>query len=586
MAMNYTHILSLKKYKGLSSKALMIAVLALGFAACKKDYLQDGSITDGSITGDQVWGNDAYARGVLNSAYFNIPEGFSIDGGGGMLASGTDEAVNSGVNANLSIFNNGTWSPLRTVDDEYSNLYEGLRKVNLFLENLPKSEIIPTDGLSMQDDKSRLEGQAYFLRALFHFELMKRYGAITLATRVFSREENLNLPKNTYKECLDQVIADCDKAIATRLPLFTRETANTANPYPWRTGDYGRATKTAAMGLKSRLLLYAASPLFATQSGVTWQQAADAAKAIIDLNVHSLRTNYTNVFNFGADPYNNEVLFATRAQNRNDIEQQQAPISYDGATGRTNPTQEMIDAFETTNGKLVTDPSNTLYNENNPYVNRDPRLALTVNYNGRVFKGKAVQTYVGGADGLNRNINATKTGYYMRKFLSEAATWNQQSNTLARRPWVVMRYAEILLNYAEALNEAQGIAAMTEVLRQVNLVRARTGVAMPALQTTNPTGNGYVAPTKEAIRERIQNERRVELCFEGHRFYDVRRWKLGETFLNKPVTGMRITIDGAGVTTYARFEVERRSFQEKNYLYPFSQNTINRQPALIQNTGY
>lgn len=582
--MNYNQKISLEKYMKSFSKLLLVALLGLSYSSCKKSFLLDGSVTDGAITGEQVWANDAYARGVLNNAYFNIPEGFSIDGNGGMLASGSDEAVNSGVNATISIFNNGTWGPVRTVDDEYSNLYEGLRKVNLFLTNLADAQIIPTDGLTVTEDKSRLEGQAYFLRALFHFELVKRYGAVTLATRVFSKDENLNLPKNTYKECLDQIVADCDKAIASNIPVFTRET--TANKFAWRTGDYGRATKTAAMGLKSRMLLYAASPQFATQSGVTWQQAANAAKDIIDLNVHSLRSNYTNVFNFGADSYNVEVLFATRAQNRNDIEQQQAPISFDGATGRTNPTQELVDAFETTNGKLITDPSNTSYSETNPYANRDPRLALTVNYNGRVFKGKAVQTYVGGADGLNRNINATKTGYYMRKFLSEAATWNQQSNTLARRPWVVQRYAEILLNYAEALNEAQGITAVTEVLRVVNLIRARSGVAMPALQTSNPSGNGYVALTKEAIRERIHNERRVELCFEGHRFYDVRRWKEGEIYFNKPVTGMRITIDGSGATTYTRFEVENRVFQAKNYLYPFSQNTINRQPALIQNTGY
>src|SRR5690606_16981268 len=120
----------------------------------------------------------------------------------------------------------------------------------------------------------------------------------------------------------------------------------------WRSGDKGRATKTAAMALKSRMMLYAASPLFADQSGISWQQAADAAKAIIDLGKHQLFNNYTNIFNFGAAPYNNEVIFSTRAQNRNDIEQDNAPISYDGARGRTNPTQEMVDAFETTDGKL------------------------------------------------------------------------------------------------------------------------------------------------------------------------------------------------------------------------------------------
>jgi hypothetical protein len=558
---------------------LLFATVTIALTGCKDDYLQDGSITDGSIKEKEVWENDAYARGVLNNAYFSIPEGFNIDGNGGLLAAGTDEAVSSGANATLSIFNNGTWGPLRVVDDQYNNLYEGLRKVNLFMENLEASSIIPTDGLTVAEDKSRLKGQAFFLRALFHFELVKRYGAVTLATRVFSREENLNLPKNTYKECVDQILLDCDSAINTNLPLWTGEGDGR---FYWRSGDKGRATKTAAMALKSRMMLYAASPLFADQSGISWQQAADAAKAIIDLGKHQLFNNYANIFNFGAAPYNNEVIFSTRAQNRNDIEQDNAPISYDGARGRTNPTQEMVDAFETTDGKLY----NPASPEINPYDQRDPRFALTINYNGRTFKGKQVQTYVGGLDGLNRSIDATKTGYYMRKFLSEAASWNQNSNTLARRPWVVSRYAEILLNYAEALNEAQGTAAVTEVLKYVNQVRDRSGVKMPALQTTNPNGNGYVQLDKDAIRERIHNERRVELCFEGHRFYDIRRWKEGERFLNQPITGMRITIDGNANTTYTRFVVENRVFSEKNYLYPFSQNTINRQPALIQNKDY
>ncbi|MFD1630008.1 RagB/SusD family nutrient uptake outer membrane protein [Pseudopedobacter beijingensis] len=578
----------MKLYKNIRfcfSKAItsLSFVTLLFFGACSDDYLQDGSITDGAIKEEEVWGNDAYARGVLNNAYFSIPEGFNIDGNGGMLASGTDEAVNSGVNATISIFNNGTWGPLRVVDDQYNSLYEGLRKVNLFMQNLDGAAIIATDGLTVAEDKSRLKGQAFFLRALFHFELVKRYGAVTLATRVFNRGENLNLPKNTYQECLEQILLDCDSAVNSNLPLWTGESTGR---YYWRSGDKGRATQTAAMALKSRLLLYAASPLYAAESGITWQQAANAAKEIIDLKAHTIYSNYTNIFNYGAAPYNNEVIFATRAQNRNDIEQDNAPISYDGARGRTNPTQELVDAFETKNGRLINDPANTLYNESTPYLNRDPRFDLTINYNSRTFKGKQIETFVGGNDGLNKNINATKTGYYMRKFLSEAANWNQNSNTLARRPWVVFRYAEILLNYAEALNEAQGTAAMTEVLSSVNLVRQRSGVGMPPLQTTNPNGDGYVQPIKEAIRERIYNERRIELCFEGHRFYDIRRWKLGELYLNKPVTGMRIVRDANANLTYNRFTVENRVFEEKNYLYPFSQNTINRQPALIQNPGY
>jgi hypothetical protein len=550
----------------------LLLLLALA-AGCKKNFLQDGETTEGNITEEQVWGNDSYARGFLNNAYFNVPSGFDLDGDGAMLASASDEAVNSNANSSINIINNGTWSSLRTFDNVYSNMYEGLRKVNLFLVRIPTAVIIPTAELTTMTNADtgfvaqikRLQGEAYFLRAMFHFELVKRYGAVTLATRVFERTDDLNLPKNTFEECVTQVVRDCDSAIAL-LPTWTQS---------WNAANRGRATKTAALALRSRMLLYAASPLYNTGNDLTkWQLAANAAKALIDSNKHTLVSPYTNIFNFGAAAYNNEVIFATQASNRNDIEINNAPISYDGARGRTNPIQEFVDAFEMTNGRAITDPTSG-YNPGNPYNARDPRLALTVNYNTRVFKGRAVETFVGGNDGLNRNANATRTGYYMRKFLSEAVTWNQASNTNARRPWVLFRYAEVLLNYAEALNEAQGPVA--DVYTYVNRVRARTGVAMPAL----PAGL-----TKDQMRIRIQNERRIELCFEGHRFFDVRRWKLGEALLNAPVTGMRITKDANNVLQYERFQVESRVFLPRNYLYPFSQNDINRQPALIQNTGY
>lgn len=534
--------------------------------SCSKDpYLYDGTLTEGSITGDQVWANDNYARGVLNQAYFTIQEGFNLDGDGAMLASGTDEAVNSNDNSSINIFNNGTWSALRTIDNVYATTYVGLRKVNLFLENIDSAKIIPQDGLSQLDDISRIKGEAYFLRALFHFELFKRYGSIPLATKVFDRYDNLNLPKNTFEECQNQIVKDCDSAIA-KLPAWTQS---------WSIANRGRATKMAALALKSRFYLYVASPLYNPSNDIAkWQLAANTAKALIDSNRHSLVTPYANVFNYNNAAYNNEVIFATSAQNRNDLETNNAPISYDGAKGRTNPTQDLVDAFEMANGKAITDATSG-YNPNNPYISRDPRLALTVIFNGQTFKGRAVQTYVDGADGLNKNINATKTGYYMRKFLSESATWNQPANSSVRRPWVVFRYAEILLNYAEALNEAQG--PVSDVYKYVNLVRARAGVAMPALP---------VNLIKDSMRVRIQNERRVELCFEGHRFYDIRRWKLGEKLLNKPISGMMITVNTGGTLNYQKFEVNNRVFLSKNYLYPFSQNDINLQPALVQNIGY
>ena len=544
---------------------MLAATVATG---CKENFLQDGTTTDGAITGDQVWANDAYARGVLNTAYLSLQDGYNIDGNGALLASGSDEAVNSNVGSSINIFNNGTWSPVRTVDEQYATLYTGLRRVNLFLENVDRAVIIPIDGLTEQADKTRLKGEAYFLRAMFHFDLVKRYGGVILATRVFDRLEDLDQPKNTFQECVDQIIKDCDSAMV-KLPEWTQS---------WSAANRGRATKTAAMALKARMLLYAASPLNNPSNDFAkWQAAADAAKALIDLNRHALQASYVSIFNYNQAQYNNEVIFATQATNRNDIETFNAPISFDGASGRTNPTQEMVDAFGMANGKPITDPTSG-YNPNSPYAGRDPRLDLNINYNGRVFKGRAVETFVDGRDGLNRNVNATKTGYYMRKFLSEAATWNQASNSNVRRPWVILRYAEVLLNYAEALNEAQGPVA--GVYTYLNQVRRRPGVNLPLLVAGSPT------LSKEQMRDLIHNERRVELCFEGHRFYDVRRWKKGETEFNKPVTGMRIIRQTNGSLTYERFVVENRTFTSKNYLFPFPLIDINRQPSLVQNPGW
>lgn len=564
---------------------LFLAAVTIGLAGCEKDsFLQDGSIPyDGSVTEAQQWANPDFARNFLNNIYSTLQMRYSLDGDGSMLASGTDEAVNSNLNSSINILNNGSWSPVRTTDEVYTSMYQGIRKANIFLLRAPISAIIPSDGLTFAQDVARLRGEAFFLRAYFQFELVKRYGSMVLVTRVLEPTENLDLPRNSFDDCVKQIVLDCDSAIA-RLPEWTQS---------WTVGadksKFGRATQTAAMALKSRLLLYAASPQY-NPSGdpVKWQAAADAAKALIDRNKHQLYTSYPNIFlwNITAAAYNNEVIFATSTSNTNTVETDHAPISYDGATGRTNPTQELVNAFEMrTTGRPITDAASG-YSAAAPYTNRDPRLGFAVMFNGSTFKSKTVDTYLGGKDGIGANVNATKTGYYMRKFLAEAAVWNTSANTNVRKPWVIFRYAETLLNYAEALNEAQGAGAATQVLGAVNQIRARAGVAMPALQTTNAAGNGYVAPTKEAIRERIRNERRVELCFEEHRFYDVRRWKEGETTFNKPVTGMRITLTAPNTFTYQTFNVEDRLFTAKNYLFPIAQVELNKAPALKQNPGY
>ena len=564
---------------------LLPVMMGICLITCKKDnFLQDGSLTpEGFLTDEQEWGNPDFARNFLNNVYSTLQMRFNLDADGAMLSSGSDEAVNSNLNSTVNIFNNGTWSPVRVFDDVYNSMYTGIRKANLFLLKAPTSAIIPSDGLTFQEDVARLRGEAFFLRAYFEFELVKRYGSMILVTTVLKPTDKLDLPRNTFDECVNQIVSDCDSAIAV-LPEWTQS---------WTVGTdkskFGRATQTAALALKSRLLLYAASPQY-NPSGdpAKWQKAADAAKTLIDRGKHSLYSSYPNLFlwNINGAAYNNEVIFATSTLNDASVETNNAPVSFDGANGRTNPTQDLVDAFEMkTTGKPISDAGSG-YNSTAPYANRDPRLTFTVLYNGSTFKNKTVDIYSGGKDGIGANVNATKTGYYMKKFLADAAVWNSSSNTNVRKPWVIFRYAEVLLNYAEALNEAQGPAALSEVLKTVNQVRQRTGVLMPALQTTNSAGNGYLIPSKEAIRSRIHNERRVELCFEEHRFYDIRRWKEGEIAFNKPVSGIQATLVSPGVFTYQPFVVESRVFTSKNYLFPITQVELNRAPALKQNPGY
>lgn len=555
-------------------KILLVALFLFSLLGCKKN-IEDG-VWHTDYLSPYMYSNENIIP-MLNNCYGFLTSssvGFSRDGDGGLLASASDEAVNSNLNSNINILINGTWSPLLTFNTVYSECYRGIRACYKFVSIVDSSRILPLNSFINRDSTiKRAKAETYFLRAYYKFELVRRYGAIVLPTKLYDPQEDLKLPRNSFDECVNSIIADCDLA-AYSLPMHTTG-YNAAND----TKELGRATALAALALKSRILLYAASPLFNPTNDLTkWQKAADAAKVVIDKGKTSLygnSTNWTNLFNYALAPYNNEVIFATQALSRNDIESSNAPVSYDGALGRTNPTQELVDAFEMSNGKPISDITSG-YNPLNPYLNRDPRLKMSILYNGSTFKSLPVSTYVGGKDGLNININATKTGYYMKKFLSESAKWNQVSNVSVRRPWVLIRHAEILLNYAEALNEAQGPVA--DVYAKVNQVRTRAG--MPNLPA---------ALSQTEMRARIHNERRVELCFEEQRIFDVRRWKEGGVYFNSPVHGMQITADANGVpVSYQIITVQNRVFDESRYyLFPFPQTEVAvAAPNLVQNPGW
>jgi hypothetical protein len=403
------------------------------------------------------------------------------------------------------------------------------------------------------------------LRAYAYFQLISIYGGVPLITKPFELKDDFNVQRNTYDECMDFIIKELDEA-SNLLPL----NYNTANK--------GRITKGTALAVKSRALLYAASPLNNPGNAKEkWQKAADAAKAVIDLNLYSLYSDYKTLFLQSA-AYNSEVIWARPYNYVVDpeglnVELSQYPNGF-GGQGWINPLQNLVDEYETVNGLLPkNDPS---YNSQNPYVNRDPRFYATILYDGAPFKGRAVETFLPKGKDTNEGIMspnfATQTSYYLKKYILESVT-NPSNTNAGSSPWIYFRYAEILLNYAEAmfmLNE-EGICR-----QYLNKIRSRAGVNMPP-----------VTESGSALLERLQHERRIELAFEEHRWFDVRRWKIAMVVLNEPAKKMSIRIDPVtGLKNYTIETLQQRAFSEKNYLVPIPQAEINKAPLLVQNPGY
>jgi hypothetical protein len=352
--------------------------------------------------------------------------------------------------------------------------------------------------------------------------------------------------------------------------------------------DYGRITKGAALALKSRIMLYAASDLFNNPSwaggyahpeyiSVTgnrterWLAAANAAKAVINMSSvagYSLTTNYANLFQ--GSYTSSELIFARREGATNSFEKASYPMGFDLATGGTTPSGNMVDAYEVKVDATTAVPFdwNNPVHAANPYANRDPRLLVSVIVNGSTYKGRNVECWPGGKDGPGIP-KATRTGYYLKKYSNESLDLLQNKTSV--HTWLLIRLAEIFLNYAEALNEAD--PGNADIRTYVNYVRQRTGVAMPPI----PAGL-----SQEEMRIKIRHERQVELAFEEHRFWDLRRWQSAANDLNVPLLGVSIA-NNSGVYSYAPVSVENRKFDTKMYLYPIPQSELNICKKLVQN---
>ncbi len=530
---------------------IFFVVFVFSIVSCEKMVLDKDPLSE--ITPEVVWADFDYSNYFVNGIYSRLMG--HVRG----LDCGTEIGDEGPSWAPIDAWNIGDVSallnPLEDWYGEWSGYYVSIRRTNLILEN---SATIKGDPIKIE----QLKGQAYFLRAWFYSSLVNLYGPVPIINRALELGEDLSISRSTYEECIQFITEDLDSATAL-LPLN------------WEGVNLGRATKGSAMGLKSRMLLYAASPLNnLSNDAAKWQAASDAAKAVIDLNQYSLYPDYYEIFH---EDNNQEVIFdvqyafPTRTMN---IEFDQNPANIDGAQGLWKPTQELVDSYEMADGKKIFDPGSG-YDEQNPYINRDPRFYASVLYNGAPWREQFVETFMNGLSGpgdQNESGNSM-TGYYCRKFINEKNPIGEDDNK-TNTNWILIRYAEILLNYAEAELQLNN----ENVAKQyINMVRNRGVGMMPPIPDAE-TGNELI--------DHYRNERKIELAFEEHHFFDVRRWKVAPSLLSLPVHNMHIVKEDDGTFTYAVEELEERVWRDALYYYPIPLDDINKNVNLKQNPGY
>ncbi|MCX2452052.1 RagB/SusD family nutrient uptake outer membrane protein [Pedobacter sp. PLR] len=538
---------------------LLIAIpFVLLIASCEKDVLSQLPVERTELS-DIFNPKDKQGTLIdeyLAAVYAELPRGFNRIGTN-LLDAGTDDALSGDISVTgVDKYKIGQWGPSDLPENPWASGYSAIRRVNVLLANVDNSGIVDS-----RKDAFRFQARA--LRAFFYFEMVKRWGGVPLiGDKVFVLNDNLQLARNTRAECVDYIVSECE-FLKDKLPATLT------------TADLGRVSKGAMLALKSRILLYDASPLYNPSNDITrWQTAAKAADDLIKLNLYALEANFGTLFTTRS---NKEFILAYQQADNSTIESLNEPPGYmRGGQGITNPTQNLVDAFPMSNGKAIAEPGSG-YNPADPYKNRDPRFYLSVFHNGFSWLGSAVETFVGGKNNTRNGIGTgTKTGYYMRKFMTTSGSAASFSNATHNFP--IFRYAEILLNYAEAQNEVLA-SPDASVYKVINDIRKRAGI-------TSVIAIGSM--DKDQMRKFIRNERRIELAFEEHRFWDIRRWKIAETVLNGTLKGMRITLNPDKSLTYdPNFVVQTVTFDAaKMYLYPVPYIELRKNQALIQNQGW
>lgn len=536
---------------------------------------------------DYIKLNFTNVGGLITDIYAKLEYDFG-NYDGAMLASATDESVYAWGTNPIHDFYNGSWSPINPKSSSWENSYAAIQQCNLFLDSylgLEFPELQFNDDYQQQMFRYKnYENEVRFLRAYFYFELVRRYGDVPFYTEVITTEEVNLLSRKPYAEVIDFIVEECD-AIVNKIPAdYTKLGSNALSGNI----ENGRVNRLAVLGLKARALMYAASPLFnVNDNRDLWYKAALANKAVLDscAEYGYLLDEYTEIW--GTDNWiSKEAIFVRRiseASGSNTLESRNFPMGVEGGNSGNCPTQDLVDAYEMKSTGKSWNEEDSGFDPDNPYAGRDPRFYMTIVKNGDekwpFYNSDPIQTYFGGAHAEPKS-GATPTGYYLKKLLDGSIDLRPNSISRSRHSWILYRLGEFYLNYAECAfkyfdsgdgkNEELDLSAR----EAVNIIRSREGVNMPDF----PAGL-----SNEEFWRKYTNERMVELAFEDHRFWDLRRWKEGDR-LNS-VTLMKITRSGDGTLNYER-KKENRRWDDKKYLFPIPQSEILKNGNLTQNPGW
>ena len=560
-------------------KKLFLIGLAgtLGFAGCV-----DLDFNEATVTGeDWVYENptDGVKR-MVSDVYAQMFNDFDSIYGGAIKASATDEADFANSLSDIHKFYNGGWSAANPFPETWQRAYRAIAEVHIYLEKIDKVNLddykYDSNYQNMVLQFGLYPYELRFLRAYYYFELAKTYGDVPLVLKSLSNEEANNVTRTPVQDVFRFIVNECDE-IAEYLPISYRNEPGS---------EIGRATRPAAMALKARALLYAASPLFNTGNNQElWHEAAVACKDLIDRAGEwgiSL-SNYSGLWGHTANTTNSELILGINRGEFNTFEKANYPVGVENGNSGNCPTQSLVDAYEyQSNGETFAErhPGNVNVTTENPYDGLDPRFALTIVKNGDEWPTNSAQriiieSYEGGFNGAPK-YNATTTGYYLRKYVDGNCVTTYNNASTQRHTWIVFRLAEVYLNYAEAMYNYYGSSTATgdlgmSAIDAVNVLRGRSDINMPPFTSADD------------FIERYRRERMVELAFEDHRFWDVRRWKIGdEAFASIQVADLKR--ENGDIMLYR--ETLNRGWNDKYYLFPIPQSEIQKNHKLEQNPGW